>query len=204
MSASPTPTVHPGGCCEQPRRHRPRVLPPPGRQPSAVPAAAPAGVFLALVLLGAGIVALRDTAVALQWLHGTPWIDAVIDRIDGMSFAWWVIPAGVAALAVGAVLVISAVRPSRKTALAVKATSSVWISPWELAGVSTFAANSVPGVFDARTAATRRKLAVSARVADTTTVDAKTAEIDAAVRSAIQFLADPPKITVHITEGPTT
>ena len=68
-------------------------------------------MFLALVLLGAGIVALRDTAVALQWLHGTPWIDAVIDRIDGMSFAWWVSPAGVAALAVGAVLVISAVRP---------------------------------------------------------------------------------------------
>ena len=93
MSAAPPPTVHPGGCCEQPRRHRPRVLPPPGRQPSAVPAAAPAGVFLALVLWGAGIVALRDTAVALQWLHGTPWIDAVIDRIDGMSFAWWVIPA---------------------------------------------------------------------------------------------------------------
>jgi Family of unknown function (DUF6286) len=204
MSASPTPTVHPGGCCEQRADTAPGVLPPPGRQPSAVPAAAPAGVFLALVLLGAGIVALRDTAVALQWLHGTPWIDAVIDRIDGMSFAWWVIPAGVAALAVGAVLVISAVRPSRKTALAVKATSSVWISPWALAGASTFAANSVPGVFDARTAATRRKLAVSARVADTTTVDAKTAEIDAAVRSAIQFLADPPKITVHITEGPTT
>jgi hypothetical protein len=26
-------------------------------------------------------------------------------------------------------------------------------------------------------------------------------KIDAAVRSAIQFLADPPKLTVHITEG---
>jgi hypothetical protein len=161
-------------------------------------------VFLALVLLGVGVVALRDTAVALQWLHGTPWIDAVIDRIDGMSFAWWVIPAGVTALAVGAVLVISAVRPPRKTALAVKAKSSVWISPWELAGLSTFAANSVPGVFDARTAATRRQLAVSARVADAKTVDAKTVEIDAAVRSAIQFLADPPKITVHIAGGRTS
>jgi Family of unknown function (DUF6286) len=182
----------------------PGVLPPAGRQPSAVPAAAPAGVFLALVLLGVGVVALRDTAVALQWLHGTPWIDAVINRIDGMSFAWWVIPAGVTALAVGAVLVISAVRPPRKTALAVKAKSSVWISPWELAGVSTFAANSVPGVFDARTAATRRQLAVSARVADAKTVDAKTVEIDAAVRSAIQFLADPPKIAVHIAGGRTS
>ncbi len=180
----------------------PGVLPAAGRQPSAVPAAAPAGAFLALVLLGVGVVALRDTAVALQWLHGTPWIGAVIDRIDGMTFAWWVIPAGVTALAVGTVLVISALRPPRKTALAVKAKSSVWISPWELAGVSTFAANSVPGVFDARTAATQRKLAVSARVTDAKTVDAKTAEIDAAVRSAIQFLADPPKITVHIAGGP--
>ena len=63
MSASPTPTVHPGGCCEQRADTAPGVLPPPGRQPSAVPAAAPAGVFLALVLLGAGIVA-RAT---LRW-----------------------------------------------------------------------------------------------------------------------------------------
>ena len=94
MSSAPTP---PRASCRRPDVSRRRYRRRPRRGVSRT------------VLLGAGIVALRDTAVALQWLHGTPWIDAVIDRIDGMSFAWWVIPAGVAALAVGAVLVISAV-----------------------------------------------------------------------------------------------
>ena len=75
----------------------------------------------------------------------------------------------------------------------------------ELAGVSPFAANSVPGAPTPHRGDARRKLAVSARVADTTTVDAKTAEIDAAVRSAIGFPRRPTQNhAVHITEGPTT
>lgn len=177
------------------------ALPPAGHQPTAAPAAAPAGMFLALVLLGVGAVALRDTAVALQWLQGTPWIDTFIDLLDGLAFAWWMIPAGIAALGVGVVLLTSAMRPRRKTALALRAESSVWISPRELAGASTYAANSVSGVFDARTVASRHKLAVSARVADARTTDAKKAEIDTAVRAALQIVEHPPKITVRIIGG---
>jgi hypothetical protein len=171
------------------------------RPPAALPAAAPAGVFLALVLLGLGVVALRDTAVALQWLHGTPWIDTVIHRIDGLRFASTMIPAGIAALAVGVALVISALRPRRSTAVAVTAASSVWISPWELAAVATHAANSVPGVFDARTAATRRTLTVSARVADTKTAQTKTNDIETAVHAATGIVSSPPKVTVRILTG---
>ena len=181
----------------------PGVLPPPGRQPSAVPAAAPAGVSRT------GAVGRRNRRAARHCGGAAvaAW-DTVDRRGDRPNRRYELRVVGESLRRRrprrGRVLVISAVRPSRKTALAVKATSSVWISPWKLAGVSTFAANSVPGVFDARTAATRRKLAVSTRVADTKTVDAKTAEIDAAVRSAIQFLADPPQLTVHIAEGPAT
>ena len=61
-----------------------RAAPPPDVRRRRCPPPPRPGV-LALVLLGVGVVALRDTAVALQWLHGTPWIDAVIYRIDGMS-----------------------------------------------------------------------------------------------------------------------
>ena len=180
------------------------ALPPPGRPPAALPAAAPAGVFLAVVLLALGIVAVRDTAVALQWLPGTPWIDQLIHRINGLRFTWSMIPAGIAALAVGIALVICALRPRRKTALAVTAASSVWISPWELAAVTSYAANTVPGVFDARTAATRRTLTISARVTDTSTAPAKTAEVETAVRAALRIVADPPKVTVHIRTGATS
>jgi hypothetical protein len=175
-----------------------------GRPPSALPAAAPAGVFLALMLLGLGCVALRDTAIALQWLHGTPWIDTVIHGLDRLRFASWMIPAGIAALAVGVALVISAVRPRRTTALAVNAASSVWISPWELAAVATYAANSVSGVFDARTAATRRTLTVSARVANAKTAEAKSADIEAAVRVATRIVSVAPKVTVRIQKGVTS
>ncbi len=174
-----------------------------GRPPSALPAAAPAGVFLALVLLGLGVVALRDTAVTLQWLPGTPWIDAVVHRIDGLRFTWTMVPAGLAALVVGMALVIAALRPSRKTALPVTAASSIWISPWDLAAAASYAANSVPGVFDARTAATRRTLTISAQVADSTTAKAKTADIVAAVHAATAIVAASPKVTVTIRKGAT-
>jgi hypothetical protein len=174
-----------------------------GRPPSALPAAAPAGVFLAFVLLGLGVVALRDTAVALQWLPGTPWIDAMVHRIDGLRFTWTMIPVGLAALVVGMALVIAALRPSRKTALPVTAASSIWISPWELAAVASYAANSVPGVFDARTAGTRRALTISARVADSETAEAKTAEVVAAVHAAVAIVAASPKVAVTIRKGAT-
>ena len=174
------------------------AFPPAGRPPSALPAAAPAGVFLALVLLGIGVVALRDTAVALQWLHGTPWIDTIVHRIDGLSFSWSMIPAGVVGVVVGMALVISALRPRRTTVLAVTAASSVWISPWELAAVASYAANSVPGVFGARTAATRRALTVSARVTDAATTQAKATEVETAVRAATRIVASPPKVAVTI------
>ena len=182
----------------------PPASPPAGRAPAALPAAAPAGVFLALVLLGLGVVALRDTAVALQWLPGTPWIDEVIHHIDGLRFTATMIPAGLAALAVGVALVIAGLRPRRQTVLAVTAASSVWISPWELAAVSSYAANTVPGVFEAHTAATRRALTVSARVTDTTTAPAKALDVEAAVCAAIGILAAPPKVTVRIGTGGTS
>ena len=175
-----------------------------GDAPTALPAAAPAAVFLALVLLGLGVVALRDTAVTLQWLPGTPWLDTVIHGVDGLRFAWWMIPAGLAALLLGLILVTCALRPRRKTAVAVTAASSVWISPWDLAGVATHAANSVPGVFDARTAATRRTLAVSASVTDAALTDAKTAEVQTAVHAATQITSAPMKITVRIRPGVTS
>ena len=178
--------------------------PPAGRPPSALPAAAPAGLFLALVLLGLGLVALRDTAVALQWLPGTPWIDTVVHGIDGLQFTSTMIPAGIAALLLGVALVICALRPARQTVLAVNANSSVWISPWELAAVTSYAANSVPGVFAARTAATRRGVTVSARVTDATTADTTATDVEAAVRAATGIVDNPPKVTVHIRKGATS
>lgn len=153
------------------------------------------------MLLGVGVVALRDTAIALQWLHGIPWIDTLIDRIDGLRFAWSMIPAGIAALALGMILVIVALRPRRRTALAVEAASSVWMSPWELAAVATYAANAVPGVFGARTSATRRALTITARVADSATTAAKAADVETAVRSAIGVVAHPPKVDVTLADG---
>ena len=164
-----------------------------GRPPTAAPAAAPAGALLALALLGVGVIALRDTAVALQWLRGTPWIDTLLLRIDGMQFASWMIPAGIAAVAVGITMMVSALRPrpqnrarGKRPLLGVDLTMGAGRD-------HTHAANSVPGVFDARSAATLRALTVSARVADAKTAETKTREIDAAVRAATQILRKPLK-----------
>ena len=95
----------------------------------AAPAAGYVGTLIAVLMLGLGVIALRDSAVSAGWLDGRPWITTVINWIDGLTFAWWMIPAGIAAILVGAWWVYAALRPRRRTALAVTAASSVWIAP---------------------------------------------------------------------------
>ena len=67
-----------------------------------------------------------------------------------------------AAVLVGAWCVYAALRPRRRTAVAVAARSSVWIAPADLARLASRAAETVPGVLDARSSATLRKITVTA------------------------------------------
>ena len=177
------------------------ALPPAARGPVAPPAAGYVGSLIALLLLALGVVALRDGAVAAGWLRGRPFLTTAIGWVDGLGFDWWMIPAGIAAIAIGAWWVYAALRPRRHTAVAVTARSSVWIGPADLARLASSAAETVPGVIDARSSATLRKIVVTA----TTTVgDAGSgfaAAVETAVRDATAVSSSPPTVRVRMRTG---
>jgi len=138
----------------------------PGRRPLAAPAVGYAGALLAIALFAAAVVALRDAAIAAGWLSGTRWIDSAIEWLDGVSFAAWMIPAGIAAVLAGAWLLILAVLPRRPTAARADTRSSVWIEYDDLARAAAHLAATVPGVLRVRSAAKRRRITVVAEVTD--------------------------------------
>ena len=198
MSTAPEQTRFPAA----PANTAKPAVPTAGRAPVATPAAGYVGTLIAVLILGLGVIALRDSAVSAGWLDGRPWITTVINWMDGLTFAWWMIPAGIAAILVGAWWVYAALRPRRRTALAVNAASSVWIAPADLARLASRAAETVPGVLDARSSATLRKITVTAHTtADSGATQMKSAVVEAVRDSAAAIVNPPPKIRVRTRTG---
>jgi hypothetical protein len=160
-----------------------------------------AGTVVALLMLGAGVMALRDSAVSAGWLDGRPFTTTFIGWLDGLTFTWWMIPVGLLAVVVGAWCIYAALRPRRRTAVAVAARSSVWMAPADLARVATRAAETVPGVLDAHASATLRKITITAHTtAGSGAPQIKSAVADA-VLSAASIVRTPPKIRVRTRTG---
>ncbi|MDX1890723.1 DUF6286 domain-containing protein [Mycolicibacterium sp. 050158] len=173
----------------------------PAKAPVAAPAAGYVGTLIAVLLLGLGVVGLRDGAVAAGWLDGMSWTASTVGWLDGLSFAGWMIPVGVVAVLIGVWSVLSALRPRRRTATAVNAQSSVWIGPADLARLATAVAEDVPGVLRARSTATLRKITVTAHTtggSGATGIDAAVAD---SVRHAVAILREPVKVRVRTRRG---
>jgi hypothetical protein len=179
-----------------------RTKPASGQAPVAAPAAGYIGTFIALIMLSVGVVALRDSAVSAGWFEGRLWISAVIEWIDGLTFQWWMIPVGIAAIIIGLWWVYAALRPRRRTAVAVDAHTSVWISTADLARIASHTAETMPGVLDARSSARPRKVKITADVTVEDADKAIKAAIGDAVRDSLTgFLTSPPKIVVRTRTG---
>lgn len=176
------------------------VDPASGRPPVAAPAAGYVGSLIALLILAAGAVALRDAAVHFGWLQGTAWTDTAVSGLDGLTYQPWMLPAGVVAILIGLWWVSAALRPRRRTALAVPAKTSVWIAKADLARLASAAAASVPGVLDSRASASLRTVKVTA---DVTVGDpAMKAAITTAVAETIGgFTKTTPRIKVRTRTG---
>ncbi len=173
-------------------------LPVPGRVPVATAPARYIGVALALALLAAGGLALREAGVALGWMAGTSWIGTGITAVDGLRSQWWMIPAGAVVLAVGTWMVFCALRPRRKTAVAVDAQGAVWMRPRDVARLASHAAAAVPGVEVLRSEATRRKVILYVGLTGAEPDSGAKGAIAAAVGSATEILSPPPQIAVRI------
>ena len=166
-----------------------------GRAPVAAPAAATVGVLLALGLLGAGVVGVRDGAVGAGWLHGAYWTRTAAQYVDGLTPQAWMIPVGVVLALVGAWWVLAALKRRRRTALAVQAGSAVWIRPRDLAHLAAATADQVPGVTHASTSAKRRRVSVTVDTTSNDTTAVRT-EVTEAVTDRLAALASAPRVKV--------
>lgn len=178
----------------------PTVVPADAPLPRAPAPAAYLGAALSLSVAALGVIGIRDGIVAAGWVGGSMWTANAVNWIDGLSFAPWMIPAGVIALLLGVVLVIMALAPRRTTAVPVAGQTSVVISHRDIARIAQSAARTVPGVIDANADSTRRTVTVRARTlgqGDSTI----TSVVSQAVSASLAALATQPKIVVRIRPG---
>ncbi|MBY6367439.1 hypothetical protein [Rhodococcoides corynebacterioides] len=99
----------------------------PAPRPLAAPAATPWAFLWTLALLAGAAVLIRDAVVLWGWVPGTAWTGSALDYLNGLGPQSWMVPGGIAAAVVGALMVLAALkwrgRRYRPTDLA----DDVWI-----------------------------------------------------------------------------
>lgn len=157
------------------------LQPTAGRTPAATPAAAPWALLLALAVIVLGAIGIRDALVAAGALRGTSWTKRAADTIDGLSPQTWMIPAGVALALLGLWWLLAALKPRKRTEIALSGDPGAWIRSGDLARLTQPTAENVDGVVSARVSAGRRTVTVKA-----TTTAREATEIRAALADAVE------------------
>jgi len=155
------------------------------------------GAVLALVLVALGVAGIRDALVALGAIEGEPWIDSVVDTMDGWQPQFWLVPAGIALVLLGLWLLLAAFRPRSRTGVAVRAETGVFLRTGDVERLAARAAGDVDGVLSARSNASRRKVEVRVAV---TGGSATGDRVRTAVQDALQPLEHAPTVQVK-TDG---
>ncbi len=151
------------------------------------------GAVLALVLVAVGVAGIRDALVAIGAVEGEPWIDTVVDTVDGWQPQFWLVPAGIALVLLGVWLILVALRPRSRTGVAVRAATGVFLRTGDVERLAARAASDVDGVLSARSSASHRKVEVRVAV----TGGANTADrVRTAVQDALQPLESIPTVQV--------
>lgn len=166
-----------------------RVFAPAGHPGSAI---AGAGVGLLLIALGA--VAIRDIAVRADWLDGREWSISAAEWIADLHWQEWMWPAAAGLVIVGLLLLWIAVKPRRRSHLRLAA-PDMWTRPGDLARRCSAAVTELPGVYDADTIVTRRKVK--------STVHGRTGVVDrdqiaATLTDVVSVLESPSRVVVRL------
>jgi len=157
------------------------------------------GLLWSALLLGVGVVGVQAALVAAGVLTGTAWLTWVIQQVDGLAPAGWMVVAGVVLVLLGLWLLLTALRPRPRTAVALTAATGVFLKPRDLSRLAVAAADQVDGVQDAKATASRSKVSMQivstggGNVAD---------EVRAAVTERLEALEKPVKVTVRTQGGP--
>lgn len=157
------------------------------------------GMVLAVLLSTLGVVAVRDAFVAAGWLDGTSWLQAAITPLDGLAPAGWAVPAGLALIALGLWLLMTALRPRPRTAIAVRAQTGVFLRPRGVQRLAVTAAEHVDGVLSAKASTARRRMTITVTTTGDEGIGDRVREV---VSTRLAPLASPPTVRVRtIAEG---
>lgn len=164
--------------------------------PLAVAKPAFVAAFLALLLVAAGVLGVRDAAVAVGWLRGDLLIPKGVNAIAEFGPQQWMVPAGVALAVLGVALAVLALFPRRPTAVPVEAATTVYVGHGDVARIASAVTLDVPGVLKATCTASSRTVVVRCRV--TGHADDVRVLVTAAVADALEPLRHTPRIVVRV------
>lgn len=167
----------------------------PARQPTGSGPVGVVGPVLAVLLLAAGAVLVRDALVAAGALSGRSWLGAAAEGVRGSAPATWLVPAGAVVVLVGLWLVVTALRPRTRTAVPLTSQSGAFLHTRDVARLAAGAARDVDGVLDASASASRRKVVVTV---SGTAADGLREDVTAAVTHRLAALESAPRISVGV------
>ena len=153
------------------------------------------GPVLAVLLAALGVLLIRDALIAFDVLPGAALLPATLDRLNGWTAEWWMVPAGVAAALLGLWLVVTALRPRSRKTVPVTSATGVFLRTRDIARLASDAAEEVDGVVSATSTASRR--AVTVVVRSTATAGIVEGVTDAVTRR-LSTLETPPHVKVRV------
>ncbi|WP_433606698.1 DUF6286 domain-containing protein [Prescottella agglutinans] len=177
----------------------PTVVPP--RPPTAAPAAVPAAVAIAVGLLALAAVAARELLIARGTISGAPWLRNTFEWVGRLHWEQWLVPASLAALVVGILLVLLALAPRTRTHVPARVgadTSTVWLRPVDVARMCSARAGTLAGVLTAHTTVDRRRATVHVVAAPDRPTDELRGAVTDAVREQLAVLDRPLKLRVRV------
>lgn len=156
--------------------------------------------LIALALIGLGILGIQEALVRTSAITSSSWTSAVVDAVDGLTTATWVLIVG-AVLAVLGLLLLPIVfkRRPRKT-VSLSASTGVYLRTRDLGRIAEGAIAGIDTVTDVSVKASRKKVRVTATTVAGTDRNADIADdVRARLAPCLGALEYPPRIKVSVT-----
>ena len=128
---------------------------PAAKTPVGPGAIAALGLLWSVLLLGAGVLGVQAALAGAGLLSGTAWLTWVIQHVDALTPAGWMLPVGLVLGLLGLWLLAAGLRPRPRTGVALTAASGVFLKARDLSRLAVAAADQVDGVQDAKATASR-------------------------------------------------
>lgn len=166
--------------------------------PLAAPAARPVAYLVTLALAAIGVVAGHDFLVRMGAIDRPELMAGAVDWLDARGWDNVLLTASVLGLALGAALLVVAVKPRRRAHVAARADADAWLRPVDVGRLAARTARRCPGVFGATAVAGSRAVTVTVESGGSRGDDGLDAKVRAAVSDELgRVLADAPEVKVR-------